>query len=832
MSKLSLALVLSLVAASISGEIRAQLKVVKINGPIYDGKGGPFVKGKVYWIVSNGAFCCGYVPAGKKLTMQTGAIVKFPKGSEFGVTGTLDAKGVTFTSLKDDSIGGDTNGDGGKSSPAPGDWSSITFHGGSEASVMDNCQVYYAGSSNRALWMRSAKKVTINNCLIDRFKGTGINWEWSISKITNNKINRGTGIPMSGMAIGVAQFSGNTAANNTMGDYALLFHHSNSWQSGNLTLTPTQTINKTGVFVIAASNRLTSPKAGRLTVSAGMILKMEDKAAIGSLNGALDILGTPTQPVHLTSVHDDTVGGDTQKDGATTQPKPGDWIGIDDNNSSFKMLSTMRYLRLRYAGQFKAPALKHSWGARTTMTHSVIEKCLADGIWFASFPGLTSKIQDCVFRNLGGIPMLGMRADSLQSFLRNVATNNAKGNHLEMSGHGITTKVVLGPENYTGMVLVAQGAIGMGAGGDLTILAGTKIKFKSNQGIAPGAGPMRILGTSEHPVILTSYHDDSIGGDTDQSTTAPKPGDWGGLRAQNNPKSFQLEHVVFRYPNIGIYNNATTGRLLSIRVDHARQAGMQFWRNVPRLDNPVVFASAGDGIVLSRGSFDIHHATVTGCAKSGFLAGGGYTGKIRNSVSWNNTSGNFTGVKQAALSYSDGAFAGKNNNINVDPKFVNASKGDLRLANNSPCLGKGSKAAALLTARDFRENSRILDGKLVGIATADMGAFEDALWWTSSNGPAHIGKTLSLTTGGPAGVSVYFLGGMDQSIFMAPYGMENAGLIPVFVMGAAAVGTRFDIGIPNNAKLMGVGIAVQALNLSSGKPGLGQFGNLYRSTIR
>ena len=147
---------------------------------------------------------------------------------------------------------------------------------------MENCQLFYAGKLNRTLWMRSAKSVTVTNNLIEYYKGVGINWEWSTSKITDNRINRGIGIPMQGMAIGVAQFSGNTAVNNTLGDYARLLHHDNSWMSGDLTLTHAQTPNNSGVFVVAFRNNLRSPKKGTLTISAGMVLKMEAEAGLGS----------------------------------------------------------------------------------------------------------------------------------------------------------------------------------------------------------------------------------------------------------------------------------------------------------------------------------------------------------------------------------------------------------------------------------------------------------------------------------------------------------------------------------------------------------------------
>jgi parallel beta-helix repeat protein/YD repeat-containing protein len=115
----------------------------------------------------------------------------------------------------------------------------------------------------------------------------------------------------------------------------------------NITYTQNTTLTRAGgPYVVRGP--LTINTGVTLTIEPGTILKFELYSKI-EVNGTLLAQGTEAQPIIFTSLKDDDYGGDTNNDGATSQPQRGDWGGINFNTGSGSS-SVLDHCVLKYGG--------------------------------------------------------------------------------------------------------------------------------------------------------------------------------------------------------------------------------------------------------------------------------------------------------------------------------------------------------------------------------------------------------------------------------------------------------------------------------------------------
>ena len=227
------------------------------------------------------------------------------------VKGTLNATGAIFTSYKDDSQGGDTNGDGTASTPAKGDWNRIIFEP-SSSGLLDSVIVRYGGNFTPG-WGPDYKQikiessnVTIKNSTIRDGLGDGIYVSSASPEIINNQLvnNPTVGIVLisssatvskntiSGSATAInllsspgAVISGNTFAepldlsssidakiSNDSGMAVVIVHGG--------TLTKDLTFEGGPIWYLTSS--LTVEKGATLTIPAGVIVKLGSGVVISA----------------------------------------------------------------------------------------------------------------------------------------------------------------------------------------------------------------------------------------------------------------------------------------------------------------------------------------------------------------------------------------------------------------------------------------------------------------------------------------------------------------------------------------------------------------------
>ncbi len=254
-----------------------------------------------------------------------------------------------------------------------------------------------------------------------------------------------------------------------------------------------------------------------LTLESGVIVKFTSFSSI-IVQGTIRILGTSGAPVYLTSIHDDTVGGDTNGNGGATNPNPGDWPRIEFQDSSSDANSLIDHAEIRYAGR--------------------------DGYGAITFVDASPTVQNTTITDNSAYALLA----NLKSFpvLSNLTMTDNGGNALAVQGGSITSNTTW---DMTETVYYLLGNVSIVPGVTLTIEPNVIVKFTSFGSLIV-QGTLRVLGTTNERVYFTSPYDDTLGGDSNgNGATNPNPGDWLRIEFQDSSSDANslIDHAEIRY---------------------------------------------------------------------------------------------------------------------------------------------------------------------------------------------------------------------------------------------------------------------------------------------
>ena len=388
-----------------------------------------------------------YIYSGVTLTIDSGVVVKFDKigtlpyngYADMFVQGNLVAKGnisnpIYFTSITDDSVGGDSNGDGEASTPTPGDWQGINFESGSNA-IFQNAVVRYAApDTHGAALLNIGGNLSISYSTISKNKrwgvyqgsGTttidhsqftdedsGVHHEGGSVFITNSQFsNTVTGL-FTFVTPGEIDFENNTFSGNkeaaeiSLGQ-ATIAHSGNIFTNntyngiyltgepaGNFTLDNTSDGPYIGGFQVKTGTTV--------TLGPGVVLKFPP-GRFFNIYGKLVANGTPENKVYITSLKDDLAGGDTNGDGGATTPVPVDWgrIAVSDTGELELNNTVVRYGGYAdgYEGIEPFNSEISSIGGSINITNSEITD---SGVGILSTAGLFHISSSTIERNFIGI---------------------------------------------------------------------------------------------------------------------------------------------------------------------------------------------------------------------------------------------------------------------------------------------------------------------------------------------------------------------------------------------------------------------------------------------
>jgi hypothetical protein len=540
-----------------------------------------------------------------EMLIQRGVTIKC--SSMVNVYGDISIRGteeepVIWTSLVDDSRGGDTNADGNSTTPAPGDWGHLELAGSAGECLFTHAKFFYGGGlgDQGAGWgiLKFGTKtgvdnrVKLHNCDVGYSQTAGIWMQDSSPSIYSCNIHDNTNPELgacitltsrskpilfdcklmdSGFAIITDTFSYPNAKDLTVSgnDYNVVyFTHQDT----------TASIEENAIWnaelVHYIPNTIEIKPGVTLRLMPGVIIKLGDHFRV---NGKIVAIGSEDEPIVFTSLSDDEHGGDSNGDEDASKPLPGDNRGVQCREGNG--LSVFKHCKFLYGGAggngciyLGQPINKEN---EQILVNCEMGYSLGAGVNIRSGNvGIEGcRIHHCTNENTGwavnierdaNVTVVNTEIDNCVSLFHMdpeanfsssaIRTSNLGASELKGGHAGIhILKGTLKEDRVwdSQFPYILDDTLTIDEGATLTIKPGNIVKTLSS---INAYGSLNCLGTETDPIYFTSIKDDAVGGDSnlDGDNTVPKLGDFGQVVFAGSSGECSINHTVFRYGGGGV----------------------------------------------------------------------------------------------------------------------------------------------------------------------------------------------------------------------------------------------------------------------------------------
>jgi len=497
------------------------------------------------------------IASGNVLTISPGVVIKSQRyGQSWLVNGAIKAIGtktnkIIFTSINDDSAGGDTNNNTTSTIPNNYDWYGFNFTGSASDTdnILRNCEIRYCGGG----WsIDTPVQITDCHVLLDSVKinftnQCGISIYGSANpEIKDCEFNNIAWEPIYMDMFANPSFTGTNKLAN-VGDIAIKLRAG----TVNGTVPVRSFAGYNPITYLWYDDALTV--SDHLTIPAGLTFKGSGR---WNITGKLNIQGTSSNPVVFTTLEDDLYGNpkDSQSNGQTTTNNSGNYfVFYDASNDS----STIDHAIFRY--NTTTPIQLNN--ASPTIQNCTFENFPYPGVSLAG--NSAPAIDNCTFNNIS-YPFNTSLLTYPKSTIGDLITGTT-GRGVRVNDETLTQDATLHKRSFAGIANIPYifKNYTVGTASKLTIEPGIIAKFEDYGYINVYNGLMAVGGnTTDSTIVFTTVRDDFYGGDTYNNGTANAPWNyaWQGIYFYNESidDNCILKNCIFKYASYPDSRGAVT----------------------------------------------------------------------------------------------------------------------------------------------------------------------------------------------------------------------------------------------------------------------------------